>query len=143
MLLVQKGILDNSVIESLVDWVREGSKRDSGNGAYHSLKFITWAAALAHYGLLESLDCIRLGDVDLRSVPAQHLVSLVSRVKWCVTIRNVRGCDLVALLDSLRCHKLNINNSLLKSKKTKEALMGRLLNGPTKFSINTESWSYS
>ena len=38
---------------------------------------------------------IRLGDVDLTSVPAEHLVGGV-------VIKNVSGCDLVTILDNVK-----------------------------------------
>ena len=45
---------------------------------------------------------IRLGDVDLTSVPAEHLVSLASSAKGGVVIKNVSGCDLVTILDNVK-----------------------------------------
>ena len=136
MLSVNKGVLNNSVIKSLVARVREESRRDNcnclrrGHISYHTLPFITCAAALAHHGLLDSLDCIRLGDdVDLSTVPTEHLISLVSRVTQCVQIVDIRGCDLVTLLDSLVCYKLRINSSWLISEEILQAL-GRAMKTP-------------
>ena len=45
-------------------------------------------------------------DVDLSSVPTRHQASLASCVKTSVSIENVSGCDLVAILDSLNCQAL-------------------------------------
>ena len=51
-----------------------------------SLPVITRAASLAHHGLLGSVRRLGLHDVDCTSVPAEHLASLVSSVRWSVTI---------------------------------------------------------
>ena len=71
-----------------------------------SLPEIACAASLAHHGLLGSISEVWLKDVNLTSVPAQHLASLASYVTKCVTIENVSGCDLVTILDSLNCQVL-------------------------------------
>ena len=61
---------------------------------------ITCAASLVHHKLLGSVEEMWLCDVDLTSVPAEHLASLVSSVTECVAIWNVSGCDLVTILDT-------------------------------------------
>ena len=71
-----------------------------------SLPEITCAASLAHHGLLGSVSEVMLRDVDLSSIPARHQASLASCVKTSVSIENVSGCDLVAILDSLNCQAL-------------------------------------
>ena len=71
-----------------------------------SLSEITCAASLAHHGLLGSVSEVMLRDVDLSSVPTRHQASLASCVKTSVSIENVRGCDLVSILDSLNCQVL-------------------------------------
>ena len=109
MLSEDEGILNSGVIEILAARIKE--KFDilgypiavQHRNYYPSLEEITCGAALAHYGLLGALDFIRLGNVDLSTVPTQHLVSLVSSVTRAVTIHNVTGCDLVTLIDSLKC----------------------------------------
>ena len=70
---------------------------------------ITCAASLAHHGLLGSVKCIELKDVNLTSVPAEYLASLVSSVTGRVTIENVSGCDLITILDSVKSRVLNIS----------------------------------
>ena len=82
--------------------------------AFPSLQEITCAASLAHYGLVSSVRYMRLRDVNLTSVPAQHLASLVSCVTRSVEInnRNVIGCDLVSLWPSLRCEAVDFSFKL-------------------------------
>ena len=70
---------------------------------------ITCAASLAHHGLLGSVKEMVLRNVDLTSVPAEHLASLVSSVTGRVTIENVSGCDLITILDSVKSRVLNIS----------------------------------
>ena len=59
-----------------------------------------------------------LSDVDLGSVPAEHLASLVSCVTVYVLINNVNNCDLVSILDSLKCRSLTINSQNLSTEET-------------------------
>ena len=88
-------------------------------GRYPSiLPAITCAASLAHHGLLGSVWGMRLFDVDLTSVPAEHLASLVSSVTERVYIHNVCGCDLVTILDSVKSKWLNIRYQSLSSEET-------------------------
>ena len=98
ILLETKGILDSGLIENLAERV-EGELNFT-----RSLPVITCAASLAHHGLLGSVRMrnIWLHDVDLTSVPAEHLASLFSSVTRCVSIKNVSGCDLVSILDSVK-----------------------------------------
>ena len=49
-------------------------------------------------------------NVDLSSVPADHLASLVSRASWSVAINNVHGCDLITFLDSVKSGGISIRN---------------------------------
>ena len=81
---------------------------------------ITCAASLAHHGLLGSVREIRLCNVDLTSVPTEHLASLASSVTASVTIKNVRGSyyDLVTILDSVKCKRLDIMRQSLDSEET-------------------------
>ena len=92
--LVNRGILTPAV-ESLAERVR---RMIENYPCIHPA--ITCAASLAHHGLLGSLRDVRLVDVDLTSIPAEHLASLVSSVTGCVTIKNVSGCNLVSILNS-------------------------------------------
>ena len=66
------------------------------------------AASLAHHGLLGSVRDLDLCLVDLSSVPAQHLSSLVSCVTRSLCIEEVSGCDLVSTLTSLKCKDFHI-----------------------------------
>ena len=65
---------------------------------------ITCTASLAHNGLLGSVEEMMMKDVDLNSVPAEHLISVVSSVTGEITIWNVSGLfrDLVTILDSVK-----------------------------------------
>ena len=60
-----------------------------------------------------------LEDVDLSPVPAQHLASLASCGTRYLIIKNVSECDLVSLLSSLKCERLNINRQSLGRKETR------------------------
>ena len=62
---------------------------------------ILTAASLAHHGLLGSVEHMELEDVDLASVPAEHLASLASSVTESVSLWNVASC--VGLLDNIKC----------------------------------------
>ena len=48
---------------------------------YPLLPEITTAASLAHYGFLRSVNWMYLENVDLASVPAEHLASLANCVR--------------------------------------------------------------
>ena len=77
---------------------------------------------MAHHRLLGPVDYIRLGDVDLSTVPTHHLAPLVSCATKAVMINNVTGCDLVKLIDSLKCSGLRIGFKCLGREET-EALV--------------------
>ena len=81
----------------------------------NSLSVITCAYSLAHHGLLSSMKDMVLRDVDLTSVPAEHLASLASCVTRIVYIENVSGCDLVTILDSVKSKELHISSQSLDS----------------------------
>ena len=66
--------LINDVIESLAARIRD----KWADGHCPSLPEIITAASLAHHGFLRSVKCMRLRDVDLGSVPAEHLASLAA-----------------------------------------------------------------
>merc|ERR1712137_1081359 len=66
---------------------------------------------------------MNLIDVDLSSVPAEHLASLTSRVTGSAHICNVSGCDLVTILDSVKSDLwLSISRQSLGNEET-EALV--------------------
>ena len=100
------------VFESLAKRVKKKIKSTS------NLPAITCAASLAQHRLLGCVYSMLLKDVDLTSVPAEHLASLVSRVTGYVTISNVSGCDLVTILDSVRSKKMEISRQSLDSEET-------------------------
>ena len=108
------GILPAAVMESLAEKLRIKL------GA-PSLQEIRCAASLAHKGRLGSVGPLWLWG-DLSSVPAQNLAPLVACVTWLVRIDNVRGCDLVGILESVRSKELDITRQTLDSDKT-EALV--------------------
>ena len=92
------------------------------NSATVRLALITCAAALAHHGLLDNIDKVNLIEVDLSTVPTKHLVSLISNVTRLVIINGVSGCDLLTLLDTVKCEELLIFSQCLGREETK-ALM--------------------
>ena len=79
----------------------------------------TTAASLAHHGMLGSVKWMVLENMDLASVPAEHLTSLTSCVTKSVDIYNVNNCDLTSILDSARCEFLNIGSQTLSSEETR------------------------
>ena len=95
------------------------------------LSEITCAASLAHHRLLGSVNVMRLHDVDLTSVPAEHLASLASCVTMRVAIRNVSGCGLVTILDSVNCAQLVITDQSLGCEET-QALLWAMESGVKK-----------
>ena len=81
-----------------------------------NLHVIICAASLAHHRLLGSVRRIGLRDVDLTSVPAEHLASLVSKVTGRVTITSVSDC--VNILDNVKSEELDITDKCLGSEET-------------------------
>ena len=82
-------------------------KNNWADGHTPLLPEITTAASLAHHGLLRSVEDMWLYDVDLASVPAEHLASLASIVTGSIDIKNVT-CDLSNLLGPACCETLGI-----------------------------------
>jgi len=80
---------------------------------------ITTAASLAHHGVLGSVKWLKLWDVDLYSVPAELLASLVSSVTKSVATVNVGNCDLIIILDSVKCKVLSIHSQTLSNGETR------------------------
>ena len=83
----------------------------------HLQSVINFAARLAHHRLLENVKSMIM-DVDLTSVPAEHLASLASSVTGELHIKNVSGCDLVTILDNVKCNHLYIWSQSLGSEET-------------------------
>ena len=76
-------------------------------------------ASLAYHCMLGTVESMELDDVDLGSVPVEHLASLVSCVTRFFNIRSVSNCDLVSTLDSVKTEQLSINNQRLSSEETR------------------------
>ena len=80
-----------------------------------SLSLTSCAASLAYHGLLgqaEENTCLALKNVDLTSVPDEHLASLLSRVATNVYIHNISDCGLVTTLNFVKCKGLTLSQSL-------------------------------
>ena len=110
LLVETEGIIPTGVMTSLAERVRKlitDSKRITGN-----LPGITCAASLAHHKLPLSMQTLYLKNVDLTSVPDEHLASLLSSVGTNVNIRNVNDCGLVTLLNFVKCKGLTLSQSL-------------------------------
>ena len=82
LILETRGILDTDKFKRLI-----GRVKDLFSGGLYARKWtmvndgFMCAASLAHHGLLDSVDSMKMQEVDLSPVPSQHLVSLTS----CVT----------------------------------------------------------
>ena len=86
-------------------------------------KMMSCAASLAYHGLLgqaEENTCLVLKNVDLTSVPSEHLAALATWVtSTCrVSIQKVKGIGLTSLLNSLRCGHLLITFQSLYREET-------------------------
>ena len=105
---------------SLAKRVKKWLEDEYGSGCGSLPSTIPCAASLAHHGLLGSVEEMRLPNVDLTSVPAEHLASLASSVTGRVTIMNVSGSDwdLVTILDSVKSEELVICRQSLDSEET-------------------------
>ena len=93
------------------------------------------AACLAYHGLLPGPGWrLRLYNVNLSSVPTEHLTSLVSYFSHSVQIYNVDGCDLTPILDSVKSEKLHISSQSLNKQETR-ALVRALKTHVKKFAL--------
>ena len=80
---------------------------------------MTCVATLAYRGWIRDLDNIWLQEIDLSTVPIQHLISLLSSVKRTVNIScEVTGWDLVTILDSLQCQEIRLGCKRLGREET-------------------------
>ena len=95
---------------------------------------LTCAASLAHHGFLGSVNRLELHYADLSQVPAQHLASLASCVTRFIKIENVSGCDLVSILNSLKCEELFIHRLRLGWDETR-ALVRAMESGVKKVTL--------
>ena len=97
MILEARAILDTATIKRLT----ERLSPDLGAPGVPDIMKVKCAASLAHHGLLDSVDELKLWDVDLSLVPAHHLASLVSCVTGFLSIETDTGLDLVNILSSV------------------------------------------
>ena len=98
---------------------------------------IACVASLAHHRLLRSVNSLILSDVNLSSIPVDHLVSLVSCVTESVNIGNVSSCDLSPILDSLQCKQLDIESQSLNTEET-QALVRAMETGVEDVSLSED-----
>ena len=79
----------------------------------------TTTASLIHHGFMDSFMVMILEDLDLVSVPAEHLASLAASVTEEANISNVTNCDLTPFLDNIKCNMLYIKNQRLGTEETR------------------------
>ena len=91
--------------DSLISRIHGPDKFSPRNGL--TLNLVRAAARLAHYGQI-GFERLFLRHDDLSTVPVEHLCSLASSVRDTFDIMDIRGCDLVKLIDSVNCNKLCI-----------------------------------
>ena len=132
IVLETRGIITPSVFEILAERVRRMIGRHPS-----IVPVITCAASLAYHGLLGSVLAMGLRDVDLTSVPAEHLASLFSSVTGLANIYNVSGCDLVTILDSVKCNSLVIISQSLCREET-QALVRAMESGVEEIRLNKD-----
>ena len=101
------------------------------------LPLITWASSLVHHGMIGSLKNMMLYNVDLTSIPPEHLASLTSCVTAGVYIFNVSGCDLVTIMDSVKSKELYIQRQFLGSEET-QALVRAMESGVESVELDEE-----
>ena len=95
-------------------------KSSSTSGSSLLLPEIITAASLAYHGLLDFMDELCVEDVDLASVPAEHLMDLVELADI-VHIINVSNYDLISVLANVNCcEELCIDRQILGSEETQE-----------------------
>ena len=116
LMVTQMTQLKRGSIRREAESVAGQMRRELQRGTPRLPEFLT-TAGLAHHGMLGSVEYMDLNFVDLASVPAEHLASLVSCVTRIIYIINVTNCDLVNILASVKC-QLYINRQTLSSKET-------------------------
>ena len=89
---------------------------------------IVTAASLAHHGIPCPVWGMCLKNVDLASVPSEHLASLISCMTGFLFINNMSNFDLINILDSVKCEWLFINSQTLSSEET-QALVRAMESG--------------
>ena len=121
LILVKSGFIDKEIKSLNKRLERKLNRYHTPNAPYATLHEIACAASLAYHGLLGPLNAntwIYLRDVDLSSVPEEHLASLVSCGTQGVYIEKIRGCDLVTILDNIKTNILVIYSRSLGSEET-------------------------
>ena len=96
---------------------------------------VACVASLAHNRLLRSVRDLCLFKVNLSSIPADHLVSLVSCVTGRVYIEGVSGCGLSTILDNVKCESLTISSQSLNTEET-HALVRAMETGVEEVSLS-------
>ena len=125
--LEAQGILSTEKIQRLIKRVKDVFCVFFGNK--DMISWIRCGASLAHHGLLNGMVGMAMEDVDLSSVPAEHLVSLTSNVKVGLCIKNVSGCDLVSIFTSLKCSVVTITNQSLGREETRALVQKMEMDG--------------
>ena len=105
------------MIEGLAERIR--AKWVYGYGYLPYVPDIITAASLAHHRFLRSVQWMCLKNVDLASVPSEHLASLISGMTGFLFINNVSNFDLINILDNLKCEWLFISRQTLSSEETR------------------------
>ena len=97
--LEKKGILPAKTIKKLQELIRKMFKCQKTS---NDLRVITYAACLAHQGLMKrENEMLKLENVDLSLIPLEQLTSLASCVTK-INIKNVRGCELSDIFKGLK-----------------------------------------
>ena len=103
------------VAQTREEWVPWGEERGK------NIRFLTevvTAASPAHHGLLDSVKRIYLQEVDLASVPSEHLASLASCVTDSLIIIKVENCDMITILDNVKTFLLGVCDQPLSTEET-------------------------
>ena len=119
MILEARGILGTDKIEMVIKRVKDVFNVFLGKMYMNDISEIRCAASLTHYGLLNGMVTMGMENVDLSSVPDEHLVSLTASVSRALFIENVSGCDLLSILTSLKCDQVIITNQSLGREETR------------------------
>ena len=102
--------------DSLVATFKE---RPMFRGTQQHVPEVAAAGSLAYHGMsLDSVWFMTLIRMDLSSVPAQHLASLVSCVTFKILIDHIENTELSPILDNLKCNRLSIAGLTLNKEET-------------------------
>ena len=114
--------------------VRKGEEIKSCLGYnYLSLDAVKSGAALAKHGIITQVLGLALHNLDISTVPAEDMVSLVKCVQELMIISNVTG-DLGPILGSVECDELTIHNMVLCAGQT-ESLVAAMVTGVKEVSL--------